>query len=71
MPVPLVFPEPMTGLSFDVSGRYLVSSGGKHVQVLHNVTGYKANISDLEEKYKSASGPGMKERIKSQLSQTR
>ncbi|XP_059140998.1 transducin beta-like protein 2 [Physella acuta] len=66
-----VHAEPMTGLSFDISGRYLVSSGGKHVQVLHNVTGYKANISDLEEKYKSASGPGMKERIKSQLSQTR
>ncbi|CAL1531957.1 unnamed protein product [Lymnaea stagnalis] len=66
-----VHPEPMTCLSFDISGHYLVSSGGKHVMVLHNVVGFKATIAELEEKLKSASGPGMKERLKSQLSITR
>uniref|UniRef100_A0A2C9KI42 Uncharacterized protein n=1 Tax=Biomphalaria glabrata TaxID=6526 RepID=A0A2C9KI42_BIOGL len=62
-----VHSESMTTLSFDISGRYLVSSGGKHVQVLHNVPGYKATILELEEKMKVASGPGMKERLKAQL----
>ncbi|KAH9525717.1 Transducin beta-like protein 2 [Bulinus truncatus] len=66
-----VHPEPMTALSFDISGRYLVSSGGKHVQVLHNVPGYKSTIAELEEKLKSASGPGMKERLKDQLAAAR
>lgn len=59
--------DPMTTLSFDISGRYLVSSGGKHVQVIHNVTGYRATIADVEEKLKSATGPGMKERLRQQL----
>uniref|UniRef100_A0A0B6ZZF9 Uncharacterized protein n=1 Tax=Arion vulgaris TaxID=1028688 RepID=A0A0B6ZZF9_9EUPU len=66
-----VHAESMTALSFDISGRYLVSSGGKHIQVLHNVTGYRATIIDLEDKLKSATGPGMKERLKQQLTDAR
>ncbi|BFZ18412.1 hypothetical protein BsWGS_21451 [Bradybaena similaris] len=62
-----VHADPMTTLSFDISGRYLVTSGGKHVQVIHNVTGYRATIADVEEKLKSATGPGMKERLRQQL----
>ncbi|XP_005100638.1 transducin beta-like protein 2 [Aplysia californica] len=66
-----VHSEPMLGLSFDVSGRYLVSAGGKHIQILHNVTGYHATIAELEEKLRTATGPGMKERIQQQLTDAR
>ncbi|CAG5117125.1 unnamed protein product [Candidula unifasciata] len=66
-----VHADPMTTLSFDNSGRYLVTSGGKHVQVIHNVTGYRATIADVEDRLKSASGPGMKERLRQQLNDAR
>lgn len=66
-----VHAESMSCLKFDISGRYLVCSGGKHVQVLHNVTGYKATVAELEEKLRTASGPGMKERIKQQVSEAK
>ncbi|CAG2251092.1 TBL2 [Mytilus edulis] len=38
----------ITELSFDLSNKYLVSSGDKHIVILHNITGYRATISDLE-----------------------
>ncbi|RUS73021.1 hypothetical protein EGW08_019227, partial [Elysia chlorotica] len=63
--------DSMSCLKFDISGRYLVCSGGKHVQVLHNVTGYRATVAELEEKLRTASGPGMKERLKQQVSEAR
>ncbi|GFR97148.1 transducin beta-like protein 2 [Elysia marginata] len=66
-----VHAESMSCLKFDIGGRYLVCSGGKHVQVLHNVTGYKATIADLEEKLRTASGPGMKDRLKQQVSEAK
>ena len=61
----------MTGLQFSISGRYLVSSGGKHIQVIHNITGYHATIADLEEKLRTTSVQGMKERIEQQLKDAR
>ena len=66
-----ICPDSMSCLKFDISGRYLVCSGGKHVHALHNVTGYRATVAELEEKLRTASGPGMKERLKQQVSEAR
>jgi len=66
-----VHPEAISKLGFDISGRHLVSSGGKHMQVYYNVPGYKATIADLEGKIKSTTKPGMKERLELQLKEAR
>jgi len=61
----------MTKMSFDITGKYLLSSGGKHIHVLHNVTGYHAIISDLQGKLRTANTEGMRQRIEEQLTEAR
>ncbi|XP_076473005.1 transducin beta-like protein 2 [Babylonia areolata] len=59
--------EPITGLAFDNTNHYLVTSGDKHIQVVHNVPGYQATVVDLQEKEKKATSAGMRDRIRSQI----
>ncbi|KAL5016827.1 hypothetical protein ScPMuIL_006416 [Solemya velum] len=61
----------ITELSFDTLNRYLVSTGDKHIQVFHNIPGYRATIADLQEKEKKATGQAMRERIRQQVKDAR
>ena len=63
--------EPITALAFDSSNRYLVTSGDKHLQVIHNVPGYHATITDLQQREKKASSSGMRDRIRQQIEEAR
>lgn len=58
-------------IDFDMTGRYFLTAGDKHVHVLHNVTGYKATIEELIETEKKASGQAMKERVRQQIQDAR
>lgn len=62
---------PVTWLGFDLSNRYLLTAGDKHIHVIHNVAGYKATIIDLKEKEKKATSQAMKERIRQQIEEAR
>ncbi|ESO98166.1 hypothetical protein LOTGIDRAFT_239070 [Lottia gigantea] len=66
-----VHTEKISALSFDVSGKYLASSGDRVIHILHNVTGYRATIKDLIEKEKDAKLAGVKERLKQQIKEAR
>ena len=56
----------MMGMSFDPSGKYLVTCGDKQIKVIHNIVGYRTIIQDLEEKVVSARG-SMRTRIEEQI----
>ena len=53
-----VFAEPITALAFDSSNRYLVTSGDKHLQVIHNVPGYHATITELQQRERRPAAQG-------------
>lgn len=61
----------LTELSFDLSNKYLISSGDKHIIVLHNITGFRATITELENTEKKATTQAQKERIRQQISDAR
>ncbi|XP_063396087.1 transducin beta-like protein 2 [Mytilus trossulus] len=61
----------ITELSFDLSNKYLVSSGDKHIVILHNITGYRATISDLESSEIKATTQAQKERVRQQIAEAR
>lgn len=56
-------------MSFDLTNKYLVCSGDKHVSVFNNITGYRASIDDLQEKLKSGNTQSQKERIRQQITE--
>ncbi|XP_064647954.1 transducin beta-like protein 2 [Lineus longissimus] len=58
-------------LSFDITSSFLVSTGDKAVQVIHNIPGVKAKIADLEGKKVKADGRAMKERLQTQIDAAR
>lgn len=58
----------VTDLSFDLTNKYILCSGDRHVSVFNNVTGYRASVDDLLEKVKSANTQAQKERIRQQIS---
>ncbi|KAK6192688.1 hypothetical protein SNE40_004117 [Patella caerulea] len=66
-----VHTEPICALSFDVSGKYLATTGDRFIQIIHNITGYRATIQDLQEKERNASTAGMKDRLKQQIKEAR
>ncbi|KAJ8042997.1 Transducin beta-like protein 2 [Holothuria leucospilota] len=61
----------ITKIGFDPSGRYLVTAGDKHLRVFHNVVGYRANITDMEKKLKTATSQPMRDRLEMQITQAR
>ena len=63
--------ESISSIMFDISGKYFVSIGDKHAQVFHNITGYRAIITDLEEKERRSQGGAMKERLRVQIQEAR
>ncbi|XP_071944671.1 transducin beta-like protein 2 [Antedon mediterranea] len=58
---------PITSIAFSPSSYYLVSSGDRHIQVFHNITGYKANIAEMEKKLVKATSNTVKDRLNLQL----
>lgn len=64
-----VFSGEITDLSFDLTNKYFVCSGDKHVSVFNNITGYRASIDDLQEKLKSGNTQSQKERIRQQITE--
>jgi hypothetical protein len=58
-------------MEFSIDGRYLAAAGGKHVNVFYNITGYRATITELEEKKKAANTAAMRDRIQDQINEAR
>ncbi|KAL8591952.1 hypothetical protein ACOMHN_020430 [Nucella lapillus] len=63
--------EPITSLCFDLTNRYLLTSGDKQLQVVHNVPGHHATVAQLQEKEKKATSAGMRDRIRNQIKDAR
>ena len=57
----------ITGLVFDAEGKWLISSGDKHVRVFLNVPGYLLSLKELKENKLKAKTEGMKQRIQEQI----
>ena len=57
----------ISGLVFDSEGKWLITSGDKHVHIFLNVPGYKINLEDLIENKRKAKTEGMKQRIQEQI----
>uniref|UniRef100_H2YEE1 Anaphase-promoting complex subunit 4 WD40 domain-containing protein n=1 Tax=Ciona savignyi TaxID=51511 RepID=H2YEE1_CIOSA len=67
-----VHTEIITALIFDIAGRYILSSGDKHVRVFHNVLGYKETIRELEEKIRPIpSASSVRERYQKQVDEAK
>ena len=71
LPCPRCIAGGVTALTFDLTSTYLVSSGDKHIQVLHNVVGHRATLVDLAEREKKAMTHALRERIQQQMEVTR
>ena len=57
----------ITGLRFDINGRFLVCSGDKAIRVFHNAPGYRAAIKDMQEMLRKAQNEAMKQRLQQQI----
>ncbi|KAK9881298.1 hypothetical protein WA026_015420 [Henosepilachna vigintioctopunctata] len=53
----------ITRVVFEATGRYLLTSGPRHILVFHNVTGYKCDIYKSQEKLKEHQTSATKERL--------
>jgi len=66
-----VHASPITGLLFDAEGRWIISSGDKHIRVFHNVIGYQMSLLDFKEAYANAVTSGHKERLTQQVEEVK
>ena len=62
-----VHADVINGLVFDSEGKWLITSGDKHVHIFLNVPGYKISLEDLIENKRKAKTEGMKQRIQEQI----
>jgi len=53
----------ITRIMFDSLGKYVLTSGDKHIRVFHNVTGYKTAITSARDKLKKPQTSATKERL--------
>jgi len=60
-------PAPISAMRFDNQSKYLVSCGGKLINVFHNVVGYRAAIRELEEKITKVNVSAQRERLRAQI----
>ncbi|XP_054716385.1 LOW QUALITY PROTEIN: transducin beta-like protein 2 [Uloborus diversus] len=63
--------EPVRVLLFSPDGLYLTVATGKHIRLFHNVPGYKNKILGLEEAKKKATSATMRDRLQSEIEETR
>ncbi|CAK8697976.1 transducin beta-like protein 2 [Clavelina lepadiformis] len=67
-----VHAELITAITFDIAGRYLLSTGDKHIRIFHNILGYKEKIIDLEAKQKNLpAASATKERYQKQITEAK
>ena len=62
-----VHTDVINGLLFDSEGKWLISSGDKHLRVFLNVPGYQISLQDLKDNKTKAKTEGMKQRIQEQI----
>ena len=67
MEISNVHTDVITGILFDSEGKWLITSGDKHVRVFLNVPGYELSLHDLKENKRKAKTEGMKQRIQEQI----
>ena len=67
MEISNVHNDVITGILFDSEGKWLITSGDKHVRVFLNVPGYELSLHDLKENKRKAKTEGMKQRIQEQI----
>ena len=66
--------DTINNIAYDVSGKFLVTTGDRQIHVFHNVPGYEARIADLEDKKNKtskSSTAAQKERINQQIEEAR
>ncbi|NXM35931.1 TBL2 protein, partial [Oxyruncus cristatus] len=57
----------ITDLTFDTTGRYLVSCGDRAIRVFHNTTGHRALVEDMEAMLKKTGNKATRERLEQQI----
>ncbi|XP_073421855.1 transducin beta-like protein 2 isoform X2 [Dendrobates tinctorius] len=57
----------ISDLAFDISNRFLVSTGDRVIRVFHNSAGYRAAISDMKDMLKKSTTKGTKDRLEQQI----
>ncbi|XP_023345836.1 transducin beta-like protein 2 [Eurytemora carolleeae] len=63
-----VHTQPITRVLFDAAGKYVLTTGDKHVRVFHNVPGHRTSIQALKETLKrNMSNASAKTRIEQQI----
>ena len=65
------FPAPVKAMRFDSSSGFLITIGGKHTHVFHNVTGYRVIVENLKENKTKASSAALRDRLQQQADQAR
>ncbi|NXA09846.1 TBL2 protein, partial [Sapayoa aenigma] len=66
-----VHSQPVADLTFDTTGRYLVSCGDRAVRVLHNTAGHRALVQDMEAMLRQTGNKATRERLEQQISGAR
>lgn len=56
---------------FDALGKYVLTSGERHIRVFHNVTGYKCAIASAKEKLKQNQTSATKERLENLITESK
>ncbi|XP_069800880.1 transducin beta-like protein 2 [Dendropsophus ebraccatus] len=57
----------ISDLAFDISNKFLVSTGDRAIRVFHNSAGYRAAIADMKEMLRKTTNKGTKERLQQQI----
>ncbi|KAF0313790.1 Transducin beta-like protein 2 [Amphibalanus amphitrite] len=63
--------SPITCMLFDPTSRYLLTTGDKHIRILHNVPGCKVNIQVMQDKLAKTTNHTLKERLTAQVKELR
>ncbi|CAG9856702.1 unnamed protein product [Phyllotreta striolata] len=66
-----IYFDKVTSMMFDSTGRYLLTSGDKQIRVFHNVTGYRSNVANAEEKLKENITSATRERLRTLIKEYR
>jgi len=59
--------SPISCMLFDPTSRYLLTTGDRHIHILHNVPGCHVNIQIMQEKLAKTTNPTLKERLREQV----
>ncbi|KAL6257563.1 hypothetical protein P5V15_011137 [Pogonomyrmex californicus] len=62
-----IFLGPITRLTFDAMGEYLLAAGDKHIKIFRNVTGYRTAIESAKRKLEQRQTQATKERLEKMI----